>query len=153
MTETTDDNTRGPDVSTKPYLLRAIYQWAVDSSFTPQILVSAIVPGVVVPSEYVKENQIVFNIHPESIKGLDLGDDVIWFSARFSGKACEVIIPIDAVVAIYARENGQGIVFQADGSGITPPSPPSNKSADQEKRVTQKKSSDKAEASHLKLVK
>ena len=118
---THDNDGLSPNVSTKPYLIRAIHQWAVDNHLTPQVLVIASMPGVVVPMHYVKNDQIILNIHPQSVKGLELGDDFLWFSARFSGQSIEITLPIDAVVAVYSRENGQGIFFQGDGSGVNPP--------------------------------
>ena len=107
--------------STKPYLIRAIYDWTLDEGLTPQVMVDVSVEHVVVPLNYVKDGKIVLNLHPSSVRGLEVGNQYLMFSARFAGRAEDITIPIDAIVAVYARENGQGIVFQADGSGITPP--------------------------------
>ena len=104
-----------PD-SIKPYLLRAVYQWAVDSRLTPQVLVEADAEQVTVPRDRVKDGRIVLNIHPHSIKGLDMGNEYLLFSARFGGKPFEVCIPVGAVAAIYCRENGRGMVFHATES-------------------------------------
>ena len=109
--------------STRPYLIRAIYEWSLDNGFTPQILVSTTNENVSVPAEHVQDGQIVLNIHPQSVKNLELGNEYIMCSARFSGRPFELIIPIVSVLAVYSRENGQGIVFQDEGS--EPPSPPS----------------------------
>ena len=112
------------DGSTKPYLLRAIHEWAVDHQITPQLLVDAGAPGVVVPRNCVKDGRIVLTIHPNSVRNLDMGNEHLRFSARFAGKSFAVCIPVAAVTAIYCRENGRGIVFQeADGDGTTPPDP------------------------------
>ena len=133
--------------STKPYLVRAIYEWAIDQGLTPQILVDATVDGVEVPREFVEEGQIVLNIHPQSVKDLEMGNDYLMFSARFAGRVFEVCVPIPAVSAIYSRENGQGIVFQADGSGQTPPPPPGKTDEAESESGTERS------GSHLKLVK
>ena len=138
--------------STKPYLVRAIYQWTIDNGFTPQILVSTVFQDVVVPLQYVKDQQIVLNIHPESVKHLELGNDYVMCSARFSGKAFEMTIPVMAIMAIYAKENGQGIVFQEEHD-LPPSSPPDGdgeSAPDREKVESQ--SNDKQSSSHLKLV-
>ncbi|MDA8362376.1 MAG: ClpXP protease specificity-enhancing factor [Gammaproteobacteria bacterium] len=119
--------------STRPYLIRAIYEWAVDNGLTPHVLVDAQIPGVQVPAAYVQEGRIALNIHPRAVEGLQLGRDSIMFSARFSGRTFEVTVPVSAVLAIYARENGRGFFFQKepDGEGPMPgaggdsPSPPS----------------------------
>ena len=104
--------------SRRPYLIRAIYDWATDNGFTPHLLVAADVEGVNVPREYVQEGRITLNISPMAVQSLDLHADPIWFSARFGGRACEVMVPVGAVLAVFARENGEGIVF---GDIETPP--------------------------------
>ncbi|MEM7193475.1 MAG: ClpXP protease specificity-enhancing factor [Pseudomonadota bacterium] len=147
-----------PDsVSTKPYLIRAIYDWAVDCELTPQVLVAVDHPEVEVPVDFAKDGQIVLNLHPQSVRNLEIGAGYLMFSARFAGKPFDVVVPVDAVMAIYARENGQGIVFQADGSGVTPPPEPENAGADKDSTVkageTQQGTSRKSAMSHLKLVK
>ncbi len=107
--------------STKPYLLRAIHEWAIDNQFTPQILVAVSAPGVVVPAQYVTDGQIVLNIHPRSVDELVLGNEYLLFSARFARKMFKITIPVAAVLAIYSRENGQGIFFQLEGDDVPPP--------------------------------
>ena len=96
--------------STRPYLLRALHDWCTDNGFTPYIAVY-VGPGVQVPMEYVKNNEIVLNIGFEATSGLKLGNDAIEFRARFGGVARDIHVPVDHVVAIYARENGQGMAF------------------------------------------
>jgi len=113
-----------PERSTRPYLIRALHEWALDSGFTPQIAVDATIPGVQVPQAFVSDGQIVLNIHPQSVHQLELGNHTITFFARFGGKSEPVVIPLLAVLAVYARENGRGIQFPVEEAGIEPsPSP------------------------------
>lgn len=100
--------------SSRPYLVRAMYQWIVDNGMTPHLLVDVGVEGCRVPLEHVQEGKIVLNIAPMAISGLTLGDDDVTFSARFSGKSHSIYVPVNAVLAIYARENGQGMMFSED---------------------------------------
>jgi stringent starvation protein B len=95
----------------KLYLLRAVHDWAVDSGFTPQVLADATVAGVKVPSGYVESGRIVLNVHPRATSHLEFSEDSLRFSARFGAQSFPVEIPYAAVLAIYARENGQGITF------------------------------------------
>ena len=96
--------------STRPYLLRALHDWCTDNGFTPYVAVH-VGPNVQVPMEYVKNNEIVLNIGFEATSGLQLGNEFVEFKARFGGMAREIKVPVDHVVAIYARENGQGMAF------------------------------------------
>ena len=96
--------------STRPYLLRALHDWCTDNGFTPYIA-AFVDASVQVPMEYVKNNEIVLNVGFEATSGLKLGNEFIEFRARFGGVAREIVVPIDHVVAIYARENGQGMAF------------------------------------------
>jgi stringent starvation protein B len=98
------------DVSTKPYLIRAIHEWCTDSGLTPYIAVLAD-EQVQVPREFVKNGEIVLNISPLATNRLSLGNEFIEFQARFGGVGRDVSIPIDKVIAVYARENGQGMAF------------------------------------------
>lgn len=97
--------------SSRPYLLRAIYQWIVDNDCTPYLLVNAVAPGVTVPQEYVENEKIILNVGPMAAHNLVLGDDEVTFDARFGGRPMSVAAPVAAVLAIYARENGQGMLF------------------------------------------
>jgi stringent starvation protein B len=106
--------------STRPYLLRALHDWCTDNGFTPYIAVY-VDATVQVPMEYVKNNEIVLNIGFEATSGLKLGNEAIEFRARFGGVARDIHVPVDHVVAIYARENGQGMAFPVPTS--TPPAP------------------------------
>jgi stringent starvation protein B len=95
----------------KPYLIRALYEWMADSALTPYSLVNADKPNCVVPQEFVKNGEIVLDISMSATKNLALGNEAIEFKARFSGKPMDLYIPIYAVAAIYAHENGQGMAF------------------------------------------
>ncbi|QSA98705.1 ClpXP protease specificity-enhancing factor [Methylococcus sp. EFPC2] len=108
--------------SLKPYLIRAVYDWIVDNNCTPYLLVNAEAKDVEVPTAYVEDGRIVLNLRPQAVQGLQLGDKVIEFSARFSGTPMHVRAPIAAVLAIYARENGRGMVFE-EGEDDAPPPP------------------------------
>lgn len=104
-------------ISTKPYLIRAIRDWALDNSFTPQILVDATAEGVRVPQRHVTDGQIVLNIADQAVEMLEMGNETLSFAARFNGAPHDVDVPVEAVLAIFARENGQGIFFkEPDGS-------------------------------------
>lgn len=100
-------------ISTKPYLLRAIFDWCVDQGFTPHLQVRADSTARL-PREFVRDGQIVLNIGPEATHQLQIGNEEITFQARFSGTAFPVLVPIGSVMAIYARENGQGMGFDVD---------------------------------------
>ncbi|APZ43552.1 ClpXP protease specificity-enhancing factor [Acidihalobacter ferrooxydans] len=100
--------------SSRPYLIRAIYEWVVDNSQTPYLLVDANDASVQVPHEYVQDGRIVLNVSPSAVAALDLGNEYISFSARFGGSPQEVFVPVQRVMAVYARENGQGMMFTED---------------------------------------
>ena len=102
--------------STRPYLVRALHDWCTDNGFTPYVAVF-VDASVRVPAEYVKNNEIVLNVGFEATSGLKLGNDFIEFKARFGGSSREIMVPMDHVIAIYARENGQGMAFPAP-SGV-----------------------------------
>jgi stringent starvation protein B len=100
--------------STRPYLIRALYEWCTDNGFTPYVAV-LVDETVQVPREYVKNGEIVLNISFDATSSLKLGNDFIEFKARFAGTAREINVPVGRVIAIYARENGQGMAFPAPG--------------------------------------
>ena len=106
--------------STRPYLIRALHDWCSDNGFTPYIAVF-VDARVQVPDEYVKNNEIVLNVGFEATTALKLGNEAIEFKARFGGKSREIMVPVDHVIAIYARENGQGMAFPSPASATTPP--------------------------------
>jgi stringent starvation protein B len=103
----------GEPTSTKPYLLRAVYEWCVDNGYTPQIAV-AVDAHTRVPMEHVQNGEIVLNIGPLAANRLKMGNEIIECSARFSGVARELVIPVAAVTAIYARETGHGMSFESE---------------------------------------
>jgi stringent starvation protein B len=106
--------------SRRPYLLRAMHEWMSDSGFTPHVIVDAGRPGVEVPKAYVKDGKIVLNLSWSATQHLALGNDWIEFDARFGGVSHHVRVPIGAVLGVYARETGEGMVF-SDGEGEPPP--------------------------------
>jgi len=108
MTTPTDTEVQGS--STRPYLIRALHDWCTDNGFTPYLAVY-VDPTVQVPREYVKNNEIVLNVSFDATSQLQLGNEFIEFKARFGGVARDIAVPVDHVIAIYARENGQGMAF------------------------------------------
>ena len=106
--------------STRPYLIRALYEWCTDNGLTPYIAVR-VDDTVQVPREYVKNGEIVLNISFDATSGLKVGNDFIEFHARFAGTAREIMVPVDRVIAIYARENGQGMAFPQPEPAATVP--------------------------------
>lgn len=109
--------------SRKPYLIRALYDWIVDNGCTPYLLVDCEREDVRVPVSGVKDGKIVLNIGPNAVRALTLGNAGICFEARFAGRPQEVDIPVGAVLAVYARENGDGMMFPVDDGGDPPPDP------------------------------
>jgi len=107
--------------STRPYLIRAFYDWIVDNDCTPHIVVNAELPKVDVPKEYVEGGQIVLNVSVAAVQGLRLGDQAVEFQARFSGQVRRVYAPVTSILAIYAKENGRGMVFAEEDLEPTPP--------------------------------
>ncbi|MCJ7451526.1 MAG: ClpXP protease specificity-enhancing factor [Steroidobacteraceae bacterium] len=107
----------------RPYLLRAIHEWICDSDCTPHIVVDAGMSGVDVPRQYVRDGKIVLNVGWNATAQLKIGNDELSFSGRFGGSSMVVRIPVEAVLAIYARETGQGMIF-ADEEGDPAPTPP-----------------------------
>lgn len=135
--------------STKPYLIRAIRDWARDNNLTPQILVDASLDGVRVPNRYVSDGQIVLNIADQAVETLEMGNDLLSFAARFNGSPHKVDVPIDSVLAIFARENGQGIFFKdPDGSPD-----PERKGSPDEQADADEQEPEKPARPNLKLVK
>jgi stringent starvation protein B len=112
-----------PDISTKPYLLRAIYEWCTDSGYTPYLAVK-VDAATTVPMEYVKKGEIILNISYGATSGLKMDNDAITFRARFNGVSRELYIPVQNVLAIYANENGQGMAFDVSTTAADlPPAP------------------------------
>ncbi len=111
--------------SNRPYLVRAMYDWVCDNGLTPYLLVNASQSGVRVPAHAVKDGQVVLNIAVRAVSDLELGNEQIRFHARFGGVSQQVVVPIPAVLAIYAQENGQGMMFPHEDAEAQPPGPPS----------------------------
>ena len=109
--------------SSRPYLIRALYEWIVDNGFTPYMLVDTSLDVVEVPRAFVENGQIILNISPEATHSLVLGNEAVTFNARFSGSAMDVHVPIASVLAIYARENGQGMMFGEHDDAPRDPDP------------------------------
>ncbi len=103
-------------LSSRPYLVRAIRDWIVDSGLTPQVLVNAAAPGVDVPQSSIQDGRVVLNVSPTAVRDLLIDADLLTFVARFGGVSRAVTVPIEAVEAVYARENGHGMMFPADES-------------------------------------
>ena len=100
----------------RPYLLRAFYEWLLDNQLTPHLVVDVTLPGVQVPMEYARDGQIVLNIAPRAVGNLELANDEVRFNARFGGIPRQVSVPLAAVLAIYARENGAGTMFEPEAA-------------------------------------
>ncbi|HIF17654.1 MAG TPA: ClpXP protease specificity-enhancing factor [Cycloclasticus sp.] len=112
----------------KPYLVRALHEWIIDNGQTPYLLIDAKFDGVEVPSSYISDNKIILNTHPDAIQDWTLDNDSISFSARFSGRSENLYIPINAVLAAYAKENGKGMMFDERFEDDMPPEPDAPKS-------------------------
>jgi len=113
----------GGTTSTRPYLIRALYEWCTDNGLTPYVAVR-VDDTVRVPREYVKDGEIVLNISMDATSALKLGNDYIEFKARFAGVARDIMVPLNRVMAIYARESGQGMAFALDEADLAPASRP-----------------------------
>jgi stringent starvation protein B len=103
------------EISTKPYLLRALYEWCVDNGYTPHLAVK-VDSRTQVPAEYVKNGEITLNIGPTAVHKMQIGNDLVEFSARFGGVARQISVPVTNVYAIYGRETGHGMTFDVDSS-------------------------------------
>ncbi len=114
--------------SSRPYLLQALYDWIVDNQCTPYVLVDASCVGVEVPQQHVKDGQIVLNISPTAVSDLMIGSVALAFNARFSGISTDIYVPVAAILGIYARENGQGMIFEPEDR--PDPQPPQSERPD-----------------------
>jgi len=122
------------DLSTRPYLIRAIYDWCVDSGLTPYLAVH-VDAKTIVPPAHVKDGQIVLNLSSDAVRNLDMGNEMITCSGRFGGASFDLLVPVESVIGIFAKENGQGLMFQGSdpqqpppaASGGEPPKPPPHK--------------------------
>ena len=110
--------------SSRPYLIRAVYEWLADNGLTPQIVVDVAVDGVQVPTQYIEDGRIVLNISSRAVRDLALGNERIEFNARFGGQPFQVVLPTVSVLALVARETGVGMSFPAEDPGDEPPEEP-----------------------------
>jgi stringent starvation protein B len=117
----------------RPYLIRAMYDWICDNGLTPHMAVDALYPGIRVPQEFVQNGQIVLNLAPQAVQGLVAGNEEILFSARFGGIPRNLVVPVGAVLAIYAKENGEGMAFSMDDM---PPPEPNDRAPTDDSRPT-----------------
>jgi len=97
--------------SNRPYLIRALNEWIIDNDMTPHLLIDADFPGTTVPQDFIQDGKIVLNISPGAVSDLNIDNEMVSFSARFSGKSTNIYLPVGAVTAIYSRENGHGMIF------------------------------------------
>ncbi|MFT6712521.1 MAG: stringent starvation protein B, partial [Arenicella sp.] len=140
--------------STKPYLLRAIFEWTEDNGFTPQVLVNAEASGAQVPRNHVVDGQIVLNISSNAVQLHIMDNECISFSARFSGVEQDIYLPIASILAIFARENSQGIFFEeTDDDGTDPDAKLASVQASKKSPKADPKAAPKRNTSHLKIIK
>ena len=109
--------------SPRPYLIRALIDWIVDNGWTPHLLIAADAEGVVVPRDHVKDDRIVLNVSARAVRGFACSDEAVSFDSRFGGRAFHVVVPLEAVLAVYARESGAGLAFQGSNVAGSFPSP------------------------------
>jgi stringent starvation protein B len=119
--------------SSRPYLIRSLYEWILDNDCTPYVLVNALGDDVQVPREHVKDGQIILNISPTAVQSLEIENADLQFKGRFAGIPFQVFVPIEAVLGIYAKENGQGMFFESETSEPQPPAPDKSKSGQRPK--------------------
>ena len=115
-----------PVLSRRPYLVRAMHEWISDSGYTPHVIVDAAQPGVEVPAAYVKDGKIVLNVSGTATQRLQLDNEQVQFDARFAGVIHHVRVPMPAILGIYARETGEGMVFSETDQGTPPPAAPAD---------------------------
>lgn len=123
----------------RPYFIRALYDWIVHNQLTPHVLVDALLPGVAVPENYIKDGKIILNIAPEAVTNLEMTNDWVSFDARFSGVSRRIRLPVQAILGIYAIENGRGMMFEPEDFGGGDGAPPPTSSFKQTKKRPQLK--------------
>ena len=109
--------------SSRPYIIRALYDWILENECTPYILVDAFGEGVEVPQDHVKDGQIILNISPKAVQSASISNDAVEFNGRFGGIPKRVLVPIKYILGIYAKENGQGMIFDPESAPPEPPEP------------------------------
>lgn len=128
--------------SNRPYLIRALYEWILDNRHTPYLLINADKADVNVPRQFIEDGKIILNISPSAVQDLELGNEWVLFSARFSGNRFDIQVPVQAIMAVYARENGQGMIFpEEEDTAAGEESPPADADAN------------KTGKPHLKIIK
>ena len=137
--------------SSRPYIIRALYDWILENECTPYVLVDAFGKGVEVPQEHVKDGQIVLNISPTAVQSISIANEAMDFDGRFGGIPKKVVVPIRSILGIYAKENGQGMMFESDD----PPDPPDPPEPSEEPSNIKKESfsANRAKKPSLKIVK
>jgi len=139
--------------SNRPYLLRAIYDWISDNDLTPYVLVDANVAGVKVPPQVIKNGQVVLNLAMRAVANLELGNDWVSFQARFSGVSQSIRLPVQAILALYAQENGQGMMFPVEEEGGDTPPPAGSDEATDKPAGDDDDDKPRRGAPHLRVVK
>ena len=140
---------RGSMTSRRPYLIRAMHEWMTDNLQTPHLMVNASLAGVAVPSQFIQENKIILNVSYSATQNLTMNNERIEFNARFGGQPHHVVVPIQAVIGIYSRESGQGMIFAEEDE---PPTEPTSTDATQASGETSEKPAPKKRV-QLKVVK
>ncbi len=136
--------------SNRPYLIRALFEWILDNDCTPYLVVSAEVPGVQVPPAYVENGRIVLNVAPQAVRNLDIDNEFVSFDGRFDGQPFRVQAPVGSVMAIYAKETGQGTVFEVE---VTDPPPDGPGEGTSDPDDSDKGSKDSGSGGHLRVIK
>ena len=139
--------------SNRPYLLRALYDWINDNHLTPYLLVDASGDDLNIPYEFVDDNKIVLNISPSAVRDLDLSNDYINFKARFNGNSMNVYFPVEAVLAIYAKENGRGMIFPEEEQEVAKGEEEVSNSEPEDTEDKKDEKKKKKDRSHLKVIK
>ena len=132
--------------STKPYFIRALFDWIVDNNCTPHIVVDTRDERCKVPTQFIKNNTIVLNVAPSAVRHLELGAETVSFGARFGGTAYEIVVPVASIRAIYARENNQGLAFEEETNAVTDDAAPAAEAPSDTPKAPKK-------APHLTIVK
>lgn len=139
--------------SSRPYVVRALHEWILQNNCTPYVLVDAMATDTLVPQQYVKDGRIVLDISPAAVTELLLTNESIQFTGRFDGVSMDVFVPMSAVMGIYARENGQGMVFDLEEDQSSRVAPTKETGVNSQKKPSKKSSRKKTSAAHLKVVK
>jgi len=124
--------------SNKPYILRALFEWILDNDQTPYLLVNELAENIMVPEGIGNDNKIIFNLSPSAIRDLEMLNEAVLFSARFHGKPENIYIPMHAILAIYANENGEGMMFPEEDSSVKAESNDENKKPEKPKKPSLK---------------